>query len=155
MNEKDEGKTEQIELVKEQYSQYYQMIRHHTSLSWHIPSFTIACAVIFFGLDTSKIRNWFCNPIIPAACFLVISLFLAVMLVHHTRNGKYASKFDAAVIALEKKYGVYMDVHHAHEKGTTKKKLKDYMTSSKCLSAFLIVLIAASFIISIYFFYLV
>lgn len=31
-----------IEIVKEQYAQYYQMLRQHNALSWQIPSFVVS-----------------------------------------------------------------------------------------------------------------
>lgn len=145
----DTSKKPHPDLIKEQYAQYYQMVRHHTSLSWHIPSFTIACSVLFLGLDSSKMQNWFSYPIIPATCFFVICLFLVVMLVHHKRNGLFASRFDTALIELEECWGVVKDVHHK-QKGQ-KENFKDKISSSVCLTYFLVFLITISLFISIYF----
>jgi hypothetical protein len=138
------------ELIKEQYTQYYQMLRHHTSLSWSIPSFAVACSVLFFGLDSSKMRSWDDYPLLPALCFLFIGLFLFVMLKHHIRNGFYAHKFDEALLKIERMWGYKLRVHHSQLE--PEKSFFKRISSSLCLSVFLWVLIILSLSVSIYYF---
>lgn len=143
------------DLIIEQYSQYYQMVRHHTSLSWHIPSFTIAFSIVFLGLDSSKLHNWLYCPILPAICFFVICLFLVVMFVHHKRNGLYAKRFDQALVEIEKNCGYVTKVNVHHCGSELRKSFINKISSSLCLTIFLLLLIFLSFFISLYYFYLV
>lgn len=125
-----------IDLIKEQYQQYYHMVRHHTGLSWHIPSFAVAASVLFFGLDSSKLTSWFQTPILPAAGFFIISLFFIVMLVHHRRNVFYARQYSKALSNFERKWGFVAKVHHFQLE--PEKNFINRISSSLCLSIFLV-----------------
>ena len=143
------AKNTKANMINEQYRQYYEMLRHHTSLSWNIPSFAIACAILFFGLDSNNLQSWDSNPILPAACFFIIFFFLVVMLIHHIRNGYYAEKFDNALAKIERRWGYPMNVHHPLRKH--KDSFLNRVSSSLCLTIFMGLSALTTLAISIYF----
>jgi hypothetical protein len=125
-----------VEFVKEQYSQYWEMMRFHLSLSWNIPTLAIAAVVALVALDPEKLVNWRHTPVLLAAAFLVMGLFVVVMFIHHHRNLEFAGIYEVAISELEKDYGVVKEVHH----GQLATKLKGLMkiSSSICLERFLL-----------------
>ena len=145
----DNKNEKNLEFVKEQYIQYWEMIRLHSGFSWQIPATGIVAVIAFMSLDPDKLTGWAKIPLIPAFTFLVVSLFSAVMLVHHRRNLLFVKYYEEAIADLEKKYGVEMQVHHIQ----ISPKLKGFqrISSSTSLSIFLLILALGSFGISIYF----
>lgn len=141
-----------IEFVKEQYSQYYQMFRQHLVFSWQIPSFVIVALLFFLGLEYKNIQSWKRNPIFPAIGFLIIGLFLIVMFVHHRRNLFYANNYSKILAKMEEEWGFEVKVHHFQVEPL--KKSWQRISSSLCLSIFLIILIVGSIITSICYFIL-
>jgi hypothetical protein len=41
----------ELDFIKEQYSQYWEMLRLYLSFSWQIPALAIIATVAFIGLD--------------------------------------------------------------------------------------------------------
>ena len=142
-----------IDFVKEQYSQYYQMLRMHVALSWQIPSFVIVALLFLLSLESKNIQGWKDYPIWPAFWFLIVGLFLVVMFIHHRRNLFYADHYSKVLADIEEKWGVVLKVYHFQvELG---RKWWQKISSSLCLSIFLFLMIVGSFVISIYYFKLV
>ena len=146
----DDKKTPSPEFISEQYSQYWEMKRFHLSLSWQIPALAAAAIVGFFTVDPDSLRNWHDAPFIPSLAFLLLSLFIVLMRVHHKRNIVLADVFEEAVKNLESQYGVPGNVYH-NDLQRDAKKLKG-LSSSRALDIFLGVLGAVLFAASAYYF---
>lgn len=145
----DEDEKKQ-EFIKEQYSQYWEMLRQHTAFSWQIPALAVVAVIFFLGLDPNRLSEWTQTPLVPAIAFLVLSLFIGVMLIHHRRNLLFVNRYEQALIELEKRYGQEIEVHHSQ----ISPKLKGWqrVSSSTSLSVFLLLLAISLLTASIYFF---
>ncbi len=126
------------DFVKEQYSQYWQMKRFHLALSWHIPALAIAAVVAFVGFDPDRLSKWAQRPVLPAAIFLAMSMFVLLMLIHHYRNLLFARIFERAIAELEQVYGIVKQVHHQQVAAELKGFAR--VSSSTWLSLFLLFL---------------
>lgn len=147
------NKKREITIIKEQYSQYYQMVRMHLKFSWQIPSFVIISLLFILSLESKNIEDWKNFPEWPAFGFFIVGFFLVVMFVHHKRNLFYADHYQKILAKIEKNWGIAVKVHHFQveiDRGWWQK-----ISSSLCLSIFLIVMITSSFGMSIYYFLLV
>lgn len=97
-----------MEFVKEQYSQYWEMLRQHTAFSWQIPALAIVAVIFFINIEPNRLSEWAETPLVPAIAFLVLSLFIAVMLIHHRRNLLFKGYYERALIELEKKIWAFV-----------------------------------------------
>lgn len=141
------------EFVQAQYDQYWEMMRFHLSLSWNIPTLAIAAVVAFIAFDPEKVTNWSQNPLLPATTLLVSGLFVVLMFIHNHRNLVFAGIYEKAITELEQEYGVAKTVHH-HQLGGSLKGLAG-ISSSRCLSGFLLILGVTLLLASGYFWFLV
>lgn len=135
-----------VDFIKEQYLQYWQMKRFHLALSWHIPALAIAAVVAFIGLDPDKLSKWTQTPLIPAAIFLAMGMFVLLMFIHHYRNLVFARIFEKAIAELEEIHGIVKEVHQQQTSAKLKGLAK--ISSSTCLSLFLLILSATLLCIS-------
>ena len=142
-----------LEFIKEQYSQYCQMHRFYGNLSWHIPTLAIAAVVAFIGFDPEKAIKWVNAPLLPAVTFLVISIFIALMYIHHRRNLLFTKICERVISEIEKDYGLQKKIYHIQV--CPDLKGLDRLSSSIFLSVFLMLLSGASLGVSIYFWVLV
>lgn len=139
-----------IEFIKEQYSQYWEMKRKHLSFSWQIPSLTIVAVVALVGFDPTKLEKWINMPLVPAISFFMLGIFVALMFVHHRRNLIYANIYDKFLAEFEEKYGEKLEIHHFQV--NSKLPILNQISSSSFLSVFLILLFIGLIAVSIYFF---
>ncbi len=140
---------EDPEFVKEQYAQYWEMKRFHLALSWHIPALAIAAVVAFIGFDPDKITKWTRTPALPAVILLTMAMFVLLMALHHHRNLLFARLYEKAIAELEETHGIVKEVHH--QQVSVKLTGFEKISSSVCLSFFLLVLAVALIIGSGYF----
>lgn len=138
------------EFIREQYSQYWEMMRFHLTLSWQIPALAIVAVVAFLGFDPDKLARWTQTPFVPAITFLLVGLFVVVMFIHHRRNLLFVRLYERAVADLEKNYGLEIEIHHFQ----VEPRLKGWrrISSSTSLSALLLFLAIGLLGISVYFF---
>jgi len=139
-----------VDFVREQYAQYWAMIRQHSSFSWQIPTAGVLAVVAFIALEPDRLREWMQMPIAPAVMFLLIGLFSFLLLIHHERNFLFVRYYGEAVESLEKRFGLEMCVHHSQITPTLRGWRS--ISSVTCLSVFLLVLTVGSWGISAYFF---
>jgi hypothetical protein len=101
------------EFIKQQYAQYWEMLRQHTTLSWQIPALSTAAIVFFLGIDPSRILEWSKTPFMPAVVFIILGSFVGIMFIHHRRNILFIGFYENAIKEIEKEYGLEMQVHHS------------------------------------------
>jgi hypothetical protein len=138
------------DFIKEQYTQYWEMIRLHSAFSWQIPALAIVAVVSFISFGPDNLPGWMRTPLVAGFTFLVVGLFVGVMFIHHRRNLLFVRKYEQAVAKLEKDYGLVMQVHHFQ----ILPQLKGWqrISSSTSLSIFLFLLAMSLLGTSIFFF---
>lgn len=153
--ERMEGETQtqdnekRLEFIREQYAQYWEMLRLHSGFSWQIPATGIVAIIAFIVLDPEKLEGWAKTPIVPALAFLAVGMFTFIMLIHHQRNLLFVKYYERAIARLEQDYGLEMEVHHLQI--TPKLSGWRAISSSSSLSIFLLLLTIGSLSTSFYF----
>ena len=138
---------ENNEFIVEQYSQYWQMLRWHISSSWNIPALSLVVVFGILGFSVDKIDKIHGNYLILSISCLLLSAFLFVMMVHHSRNLLWVKHFEEALKSLEGKYGDLHNVYHSQISPTLDGFKK--ISSSKLLGFFLGLCSAVFFIAGI------
>ena len=141
-----------LDFVREQYSQYWEMARTHSSYSWQLSTTAIVAIIAFIALDTEMLTTWTKTPLIPAFAFLVVGMFTITMLINLQRNLLFTRYYEQAITQLEEEFGKVLEVHH-HQIAPNLKGWRA-ISSSKMLSVFLLLITIGILSMSIYFFVL-
>lgn len=142
-------KSDKLDFIRAQYDQYWEMKRFHLKLSWNIPTIVIAAILALIAIDPDRATNWEKDPLLPAFILLLAGFFVLLMYIHNQRNLWFAGVYEKVLIELEQEYGVTKMVHHQQIKGGPGGLLN--VSSSKCLSSFLLVLAVFLLAASVYF----
>jgi hypothetical protein len=137
------------DFAKEQYIQYWEMLRQSTAFSWQIPTIVAAAALLTLGIDSNRLVDWIKIPIVPAVAFIILGLFIVVMWIHHRRNRLFVGYYEDALINLEENYGIDLQVYH--KQISPRLKGLNRISSSSTLSLFLILLSVALLALGLYF----
>ena len=140
-----------LDLIKNQYSEYYQMLRWHITASWNIPSLTLVVITASLSLSIEKFDKLKEKASLSAFLFLTFFILSTIMYIHHRRNLLWVTYFEKAIREIEEKYGEIMTVHHSMIQ--TKLTGIDKISSSKLLGWFLLFISFVSLISAIIMFF--
>ena len=145
-------KPKKNDFVIAQYNQIWESMRTHLRFSWQIPAFTMVAIAALLTTAPENLEAWEKQPLISGISFLILTLSVSVLFIHHRRNQIFVKQYEENIKRMENKYGIKSNAHHSK----IAKELKglDKISSTSMLTFFLFFLMFILMLVSLYFIYL-